>query len=71
MLHCHIAVWVECIMKAQALRNTSAMGYMTAEKLLEINPDHSIVENLRQMADADKNDKAVKGLVKLFWFHPR
>merc|ERR1712032_1597518 len=39
---------MERIMKAQALRDTSTMGYMAAKKHLEINPDHSIVENLRQ-----------------------
>merc|ERR1712200_363580 len=38
---------MERIMKAQALRDTSTMGYMAAKKPLEINPDHSIVENLR------------------------
>merc|ERR1712129_125164 len=54
---------MERIMKAQALRDTSTMGYMAAKKHLEINPDHSIVENLRQRAEADKNDKSVKDLV--------
>merc|ERR1739838_637685 len=39
---------MERIMKAQALRDTSTMGYMAAKKHLEINPDHSIVENMRQ-----------------------
>merc|ERR1712048_645733 len=58
---------MERIMKAQALRDTSTMGYMAAKKHLEINPDHSIVENLRQRADADKNDKAVKDLVMLLY----
>merc|ERR1712088_522212 len=43
---------MERIMKAQALRDTSTMGYMAAKKHLEINPDHSIVENLRQRAEA-------------------
>ncbi|KAI5696077.1 hypothetical protein M8J75_007767 [Diaphorina citri] len=58
---------MERIMKAQALRDTSTMGYMAAKKHLEINPDHSIVETLRQKADADKNDKAVKDLVNLLF----
>jgi len=53
--------------KAQALRDTSTMGYMAAKKHLEINPDHSIVENLRQRAEADKNDKSVKDLVMLLF----
>ena len=33
---------------------------MAAKKHLEINPDHVIVEQLRQKVEADKNDKAVK-----------
>merc|ERR1711953_212323 len=58
---------MERIMKAQALRDTSTMGYMAAKKHLEINPDHSIVETLRAKAEADKNDKAVKDLVLLLF----
>merc|ERR1711909_101016 len=58
---------MERIMKAQALRDTSTMGYMAAKKHLEINPDHSILENLRTKAEADKNDKAVKDLVLLLF----
>jgi len=58
---------MERIMKAQALRDTSTMGYMAAKKHLEVNPDHSIVENLRQRAEADKNDKSVKDLVLLLF----
>merc|ERR1712204_128090 len=58
---------MERIMKAQALRDTSTMGYMAAKKHLEINPDHSILENLRQRAEADKNDKSVKDLVLLLF----
>ena len=47
---------------------TSQYGW-TAGRLdhLEINPDHSIVENLRQRAEADKNDKSVKDLVLLLF----
>merc|ERR1711923_448980 len=58
---------MERIMKAQALRDTSTMGYMAAKKHMEINPDHSIIENLRQRAEADKNDKSVKDLVLLLF----
>ena len=58
---------MERIMKAQALRDTSTMGYMAAKKHLEINPDHPIMENLRQKVEADKNDKSVKDLVMLLF----
>merc|ERR1711971_1448067 len=58
---------MERIMKARALRDTSTMGYMAAKKHLEINPDHSIVETLRQRAETDKNDKSVKDLVLLLF----
>jgi len=58
---------MERIMKAQALRDTSTMGYMAAKKHLEINPDHSIIGNLKDKADVDKNDKSVKDLVLLLF----
>lgn len=58
---------MERIMKAQALRDASTMSYMVAKKNLEINPDHPIIEVLRQRADTDKNDKSVKDLVMLLF----
>lgn len=58
---------MERIMKAQALRDNSTMGYMAAKKHLEINPDHSIVETLKKKVDADRNDKSVKDLVMLLF----
>jgi len=58
---------MERIMKAQALKDTSTMGYMAAKKHLEINPEHVILEQLRQKVEADKNDKAVKDLVMLLY----
>ena len=58
---------MERIMKAQALRDNSTLGYMAAKKHLEINPDHPIIENLRQKVEADKNDKSVKDLVMLLY----
>uniref|UniRef100_A0A8I5ZRY7 Uncharacterized protein n=1 Tax=Rattus norvegicus TaxID=10116 RepID=A0A8I5ZRY7_RAT len=58
---------MEQIIKAQALRDNSTMGYMMAKKHLEINPDHPIVETLRQKAETDKNYKVVKDLVVLLF----
>lgn len=58
---------MERIMKAQALRDTSTMGYMAAKKHLEVNPDHPIIKTLKDKADADKNDKSVKDLVLLLF----
>ncbi|CAK9831157.1 Heat shock protein 83 [Anthophora retusa] len=58
---------MERIMKAQALKDKSTLGYMAAKKQLEINPDHSIIDTLRQKAEADKTDKAVKDLVMLLF----
>jgi len=58
---------MERIMKAQALRDTSTMGYMSAKKHLEINPDHSVVHALNDKANSNKNDSSVKDLVLLLF----
>merc|ERR1719362_279506 len=58
---------MERIMKAQALKDSSTMGYMAAKKNLEINADHAIINALADRVDADKNDKGVKDLVMLLF----
>jgi len=58
---------MERIMKAQALRDNSTMGYMAAKKNLEINPDHSIIQSINDKVQADPNDKSIKDLVMLMY----
>jgi len=58
---------MERIMKAQALKDSSTMGYMAAKKQLEVNPDHKIVSSLADRVEANKNDKAIKDLVMLMF----
>jgi len=58
---------MERIMKAQALKDSSTMGYMAAKKNLEINPDHKIIQSLADRIEANKNDKALKDLVLLMY----
>lgn len=59
---------MERIMKAQALRDSSTMGYMAAKKHLEINPHHKIMNRLKEMLSADgEPNKICKDLINMLY----
>merc|ERR1712028_102526 len=58
---------MERIMKAQALKDSSMSGYMASKKTMELNPTNSIVNALREKADADQSDKTVRDLIWLLY----
>ena len=57
---------MERIMKAQALRDTSMHSYMPSKKTLEINPQHPIIERLREKAESD-DEKEIRDLTWLLY----
>merc|ERR1719324_1055324 len=42
-------------------------SYMASKETMEINPDNSVMDELRKRAEADKSDKTVKDLVLLLF----
>jgi len=58
---------MERIMKAQALRDNQTSMYMSSKKTMEINPNNSIVAELRKQAALEKSDKNVKDLILLLF----
>jgi len=60
---------MERIMKAQALKDTTYMSYLVPKKIMEINPDNKIIQNLKKrvldMKDSDKS--VIENLVRLLY----
>ena len=52
-------------MKAQTLQNDAMMGYMTSNKIMEINIDNPVIIELKNKLSVDKNDKTIVDIVWL------
>lgn len=58
---------MERIMRAQALKDTSTMSYMSAKKHLEINGDNGIVAELASRIEKDASDKVARDVTFLLY----
>jgi molecular chaperone HtpG len=58
---------MERIMKAQALRDTSMTSYMVSKKVMEINPKHGIVREIKSLLDKDSSNSTLKDIVWLLY----
>jgi len=55
------------IMKAQVLRDNQMSSFMVGKKKMQINPDHTIMVELKKKFTADASDRTVKDLVWLLF----
>jgi len=55
------------IMKAQVLRDSSMSSFMQGKKKMEINPEHVIIQSLKQKFSDDASDRTIKDLIWLLY----
>merc|ERR1719195_1891860 len=55
------------IMKAQVLRDNQMSSFMVGKKKMQINPDHTIMIELKKKFEANASDRTVKDLVWLLF----
>merc|ERR1711881_252730 len=55
------------IMKAQVLRDNQMSSFMIGKKKMEVNPNHSIMKELKNKFTANESDRTVKDLVWLVY----
>lgn len=58
---------MERLMKAQALRDSSTMNYMTSKKHLQINPNHDIIKAIRRKMNTESEKQMINNLVGLLY----
>ena len=58
---------MERIMKSQALQNPEKAKYMKARKIMEINPRHPIISNLRTLVDEDPESDVARDFANLLY----
>mmetsp|Transcript_24384 Transcript_24384/g.39305 ORF Transcript_24384/g.39305 Transcript_24384/m.39305 type:complete len:808 (+) Transcript_24384:78-2501(+) len=58
---------MERIMKAQTLGNAEAQPWMKASKILEINPKHPLIKELKSRADSDSEGDDLDNLIDLLF----
>lgn len=57
---------MERIMKAQTINN-SMMGMMGVRKVMEINPDHPLIGEIKTRMEEEGNEDAIKNLINLLY----
>jgi len=58
---------MEWIMKAQALWDSTMGMYMSSRKILEINPENKIIDELKKRTESDSNDNTLQDLIYLLF----